>query len=57
MIVHLALFAVAALVVVIMSAFYSEADDRAALASVPRRFVRFYGACVILAALVWLLGL
>lgn len=51
------LFAIASLVIVVMSALYSEADDSAALASVPRRFVRFYGACVVLAAIVWLMGL
>ncbi len=56
MIVHLLLFAIATLVIVVMSAFYIEADDAAALRSVPRRFVRFYGACLILALLVWLLG-
>lgn len=56
MIVHLLLFAVATLVVVVMSAFFAEADDAAALASVPKRFVRFYGACVILAVLVLLLS-
>lgn len=57
MILHLVLFAVASLVIVVMSALYSEADDAVALASVPRRFVRFYAACVVLAAIVWLMGL
>ena len=44
-------------VVVVMAAFYAEADDRAALASVPKRFVRFYLSCVVLGGIVWLLGL
>lgn len=57
MIVHLILFAVATLAIVTMSAFYAEAEDRAALASIPRRFVRFYGACVLLSVVVWLMGL
>ena len=57
MIVHLVLFAVATLVIVTMSAFYAEADDQAALASIPRRFVRFYGACELLSGIVWLMGL
>ena len=57
MIVHLLLFALATLVVVVMAAFYAEADDRAALASVPKRFVRFYLSCVVLGGVVWLLGL
>ncbi len=57
MILHLLLFALATLVVVVLAAFYAEADDRAALRSVPRRFVRFYLSCVVLGGLVWLLGL
>ncbi len=57
MILHLLLFALATLVVVVMAAFYAEADDTAALKSVPRRFVRFYLSCVVLGAIVWLLGL
>ena len=57
MIVHLLLFAVATLAIVVMSAFYAEADDTVALKTVPRRFVRFYGACLLLAAVVWALGL
>lgn len=57
MILHLVLFAIASLVIVVMSALYAEADDAVALAGVPRRFVRFYGACVVLALIVWLMGL
>ena len=57
MIVHALLFALATLVVVVMAAFYAEADDKVALRSVPRRFVRFYLACVLLGGVVWLLGL
>lgn len=57
MIVHALLFALATLVVVVMAAFYAEADDSEALRSVPKRFVRFYLSCVVLGALVWALGL
>ena len=57
MIVHLLLFALATLVVVLMAAFYAEADDKVALRSVPKRFVRFYLSCVVLGGVVWLLGL
>lgn len=57
MIVHLLLLALATLIIVVMSAFYAEADDVAALKSVPRRFLRFYGACLLLAVVVWGLGL
>jgi hypothetical protein len=54
---HLFLFALATLVIVVMSAFYAEADDMVALKGIPRRFLRFYGACLILAIVVWLLGI
>jgi len=57
MITHMLLFGLATLIIVVMSAFYAEADDVAAFKSVPRRFLRFYGACLILAAAVWALGL
>jgi|GEM_PF-3935441 len=36
------LLAVAVLSICIVNAFIAEADDAAALASVPKRFVRFY---------------
>lgn len=48
MILHVLLFLLTALVIVVMSAFYAEADDSAALASVPRRYLRFVGACAVL---------
>ena len=56
LILRLFLFAIAALAIVTMSAFYAEADDAAALKSIPRRFVRFYLACVLLTAIVWAMG-
>ena len=56
LIIRLVLFAVASLAIVTMTAFYSEADDSAALRSVPRRFIRFYLACSILALLIWTMG-
>ena len=36
------LLAVAVLAICLVNAFIAEADDGAALASVPKRFVRFY---------------
>jgi hypothetical protein len=36
------LLAVAVLAICVVNAFIAEADDAAALASVPKRFVRFY---------------
>jgi len=56
-ILHLLQFALATLAIVILSAFYSEADDATALRSVPRRFLRFYLSCLVLGAAVWALGL
>lgn len=43
------LLAIAVLAICIVNAFIAEADDAAALASVPKRFLRFY---LIMAALV-----
>jgi hypothetical protein len=47
---HLGQLAFAVLAVCVTSAFVFEADDRAALASTPRRFVRFFGALLLLIA-------
>jgi len=47
---HVAQLAFAVLAVCVTSAFVFEADDRAALATVPRRFARFFGALLVLTA-------
>lgn len=47
---HALLLAVAVLAICVVNAFIAEADDRAALASVPRRFLRFYGVMLVLVA-------
>ena len=50
--VHLGLFVLVGLGIVALAAFYAEADDRAALRSLPRRFAMFALGCGILAGLV-----
>lgn len=50
LVLHVVQLAIAVLAVCVTSAFIFEADDRAALASVPRRFARFFGALVVLIA-------
>jgi hypothetical protein len=52
---HLAFFLVLSLAIVILSAFYSEAEDGPALRSVPKRYAVFVGACAIVAAAMLLL--
>lgn len=47
---HVLQLAFAVFAVVLASAFIFEADDKAALASVPRRFARFFGALMVLTA-------
>lgn len=49
LIAHLGFFLVLSLVIVVLSAFYSEAEDAPALRSVPRRFAVFVGACTLVA--------
>jgi hypothetical protein len=56
LILRLGLFAIATFAIVTMAAFYAEADDKAALKSIPRRFFRFYIACAILTAIIWAMG-
>ena len=46
---HVFLFVAASAVVVVMSAFYAERDDAAALRSVPRRLAVFLGTCAVVA--------
>lgn len=43
LILHAGLLAVAVLAISLVNAFIVEADDSAALASLPKRFLRFYG--------------
>lgn len=52
---HVALFLVVAIAIVAMGAFYSEADDRRALRSVPRRLLVFLFGCAVLVAIMLLL--
>jgi hypothetical protein len=46
---HVGLFLVLSLAIVVMSAFYSEAEDGPALRSVPRRYGVFVAACAVVA--------
>jgi hypothetical protein len=48
--VHGFFFLVLSLAIVVMSAFYSEAEDAAALRTVPRRYAVFVGACALVAS-------
>jgi len=52
---HVLFFLLLSLVIVVMSAFYSEPEDAAALSSVPRRYLVFVTACGVVAAV--MLGL
>jgi hypothetical protein len=54
---HLGFFLVLSLAIVVMSAFYSEAEDAPALRSIPRRFAVFVGACAIVAVIMLVLGM
>ena len=46
---HLGLFAALGFAITLLGAFYAEPDDRAALASLPRRLIVFYASCGLLA--------
>jgi len=48
--VHLALFVLLAIPIVVLGAFYSELDDKAALASIPRKMAVFLFSCGLLTA-------
>ncbi len=48
--VHIALFILLAVPIVVLGAFYNEQDDRAALASLPRRLGVFVFSCALLTA-------
>lgn len=47
---HVGFFLALSFVIVVMSAFYSDAEDAPALRSVPRRYGVFVGACAVVAA-------
>jgi hypothetical protein len=55
LVLHVAFFLLLALAIVVLSAFYAEVEDGAALRTVPRRFVRFVGACAAVAAVMLVL--
>jgi hypothetical protein len=52
--VHVLLFLVVSAAFVVISAFYSEAEDGPAFRSMPRRFVYFVLGCAVLAGLMLL---
>jgi len=47
---HLALFVLLTIPIVVLGAFYSEQEDKAALASIPRRLGVFLLSCGLLTA-------
>lgn len=53
---HLGFFLLLALVIVTLSAFYSEPEDGPALRSLPRRYGVFVGACALVAAVMLVLA-
>ena len=52
---HIGFFLVLSFVIVVLSSFYSEAEDGPALRSIPRRFAVFVGACAGVAAIMLVL--
>lgn len=52
--VHLLLFAVVAAAIVMLSAFFNEAEDGPALRALPRRLLYFFVGCGVLAGLMLL---
>lgn len=53
---HVGFFLLLALVIVTMSAFYSEPEDGPALRSLPRRYGVFVGACALVAVVMLVLA-
>lgn len=53
--VHVLLFLVVSFAIVLMSAFFTEAEDGKALKSFPRRFVVFVVCCAILSGILLVL--
>ena len=47
---HIGFFLALSFVIVVMSAFYSEASDEGALRTVPRRYLVFVVTCALIAA-------
>ena len=52
---HIGFFLVLSLAIVILSAFYSEAEDAPALRSIPKRYAVFVGACAMVAGVMLVL--
>ena len=52
--VHLLLFLIVSVAIVLMSAFFSEADDARALAAFPRRLLVFVFGCGVLSGVLLL---
>jgi hypothetical protein len=48
--IHVALFLAISVAIVVLGAFYAEADDAKALRSLPRRLLNFAVGCAIVAA-------
>ena len=55
LLVHVLFFLILSLAIVVMSAFYSEAEDAPALKSVPRRYRVFVAACAVVAVVMLVL--
>jgi len=51
---HLALFVLISAVIVLMSAFFSESSDGAALRALPKRLIVFIAGCGVLTAIMLL---
>ena len=51
---HVLFFLPLLFVIVLMSAFYADPDDRSALRTVPRRFLVYLGSCAGIAVLMLL---
>ena len=52
---HLLLFAFAGSVIVLISSFFSESDDRAAFRALPKRILVFFVGCAAIAAIMLVL--
>lgn len=52
---HLGLFTLIAVAIVVLGAAYAEPSDEAALRSMPRRLLYFFGGCALLTVIVLVL--
>ena len=52
---HLILFAFAGSVIVLISSFFGEPDDRKAVRALPKRILVFFGGCALIAAIILVL--